>query len=1474
MQFKSSEKFFNLINRINLDYKLIPSFKNPKIKKDVYEIEPFLFNLEIQVDDFIDIKELEIFISALKTWDKYKFVLKFNVINNENLTIKLLIDYIKFISINFKKDFSINIFSNFDFADLILDSNKLKFKIWLNNNSDFKILKSQFQILNEKLSYYGFKDLEFIFIMHKPKLNVILTKASTTLKNNANNTNSNNKYFYKNKDVVKIYKLKELFNTELPNKYLINFNAKIFDIIFKQTKYKNGYFLYIYFTDYSDSVLSKIYLSNTNYELLKNDIDFFNNLKVNNWFNVNGVWEYDDFLKKRIINFTSKNLKKNITKIVSQDIMTVDSYKEKRVELHIHSKMSTMDGISSISDYIKRAVDFGHKAIAITDLNNIQAFPEAQIALKKYEDKIKLIYGSELNIIKRKVFYVKNPKNQLLKNAKYVFFDLETTGLSCEDDEIIEFGAVILNGINNPGLKRVDILIKASKPLTTFTKELTGINDKMLENEGIDIKEALLKIADIFSEAILVAHNANFDIGFINSWFKKYGIKIPNNTIIDTLPLARVIWPYLKNHKLGHLAKVLKIDYDSIKAHRGDYDALILKDIYLVILNNLSPFLNNDDGKKQFIESDLDLEKINCSKIYNRSIPHHVTVLAKNKKGLKTLFKLISYSHIEGFFKSPKIFKDILSKNRTDILIGSAGCEFSEVFEIAKNKNREQLKKVISFFDYIEVQPPQNYIHLIEKNGTTLEEIKIIIKKIIAVALELNKIIVASSDARYLSKKEQIFHKVYINSKRINGIRHPLYSYKKQIKNYPFYTFKTTNELLLDFAFLNDQDLIYNIVIKNTNKIANLIKQLYPVKDKLYSPSIKDADKQLKIICYKNAKLKYGNNLPKIVEERLEKELNSIISHGFAVIYLISHKLVEKSIKDGYLVGSRGSVGSSFVATMSNITEVNPLPPHYLCLKCNYSNFDIDLSLIKSGYDLKPIACPNCKKTIFGEGHNIPFETFLGFKGDKVPDIDLNFSGDYQSTAHNYAKVLFGESYVYRAGTISTVAEKTAVGYVKTYLEENNISSSFEEVKRIAKGCEGVKRTTGQHPGGIVVIPKEFDVYDFTPINYPADDINSSWKTTHFDFHAIHDNVLKLDILGHVDPTALKLLEKMTNVNPKLIPNYDLDVLSLFSSSKIMNLENSEELNETTGAIGLPEFGTKFVRKMLKLTKPKSFSDLVKISGLSHGTNVWLDNAADLIKNNITTLSEVIGCRDDIMVYLISKGIDNLTSFRIMEKIRKGQGLLLNEEKKLIDNKVPNWYIESCKKIKYIFPKAHATAYVLMAWRIAWFKINYPYEYYATFFSTRISVFDIETIISGKSAILKKIKLINKKMANEKTKFQVTKKEKDLLIIYEVALEMWNRGIKMVSINLKYSKLDKFYVNTINQEKVIVPPFTALNGLGVAVSQNIINERNKRKDQSFLSIDDFKKTTSVNKTLIMLLKKIGSFNNLPENDQFTIFDLL
>jgi DNA polymerase III subunit alpha, Gram-positive type len=1173
-------------------------------------------------------------------------------------------------------------------------------------------------------------------------------------------------------------------------------------------------------TDYTSSILVKMFSRD------KEDAVLLDRVKKGIWVRAQGSIQNDTFVRDLVMIANDIN---EISKAGRIDHAPAD---EKRVELHLHSPMSQMDAVTPVAALVAQAKKWGHNAIAITDHAGVQSFPEAFSAGKKND--IKIIYGVEVNLVDDGVPIAYNDDHRLLAEGTYVVFDVETTGLSAVYDTVIELAAVKMH--DGEIIDRFESFANPHHPLSATTIDLTGITDDMVENAP-EVEEVFEKFRIWAGNDILVAHNASFDMGFLNVGYKKIGQPKAANPVIDTLELGRFLYPDFKNHRLNTLAK--KFDIDLTQHHRAIYDAEATGYLLMKMLK--------DADESDIVYHDQLNEHMGEGNAYQRSRPSHCTLLVQNETGLKNLFKLVSISHLNYFYRVPRIPRSQLQKHREGILVGS-GCDKGEVFEGMMQKPFEEVVDIAEFYDYIEVHPKDVYQHMIEMEYVRDEKsLEGILLNLVKLGEKLDKPVVATGNVHYLEPNDKIYRKILVNSQ---GGANPLNRHKL-----PDVHFRTTDEMLHAFSFLGDEKA-KEIVVVNSNKIADSIEAIKPIKDDLYTPKIEGAEDEMREMSYSMARRIYGEELPEIVEARLEKELKSIIGHGFAVIYLISHKLVKRSLDDGYLVGSRGSVGSSLVATMTEITEVNPLPPHYVCASCKHSEFFDDGS-VGSGFDLPDKNCPNCGARYIKDGHDIPFETFLGFKGDKVPDIDLNFSGEYQPHAHNYTKVLFGEDNVFRAGTIGTVAEKTAYGYVKGYASDNNLHMRGAEVDRLVAGCTGVKRTTGQHPGGIIVVPDYMEIYDFSPIQFPADDKTSEWKTTHFDFHSIHDNLLKLDILGHDDPTVIRMLQDLSGIDPKTIPTDDPEVMKIFSGTESLGV-TEDQIMCKTGTLGIPEFGTRFVRQMLEDTKPTTFSELVQISGLSHGTDVWLGNAQELIHNKICTLSEVIGCRDDIMVYLIYQGLEPSLAFKIMESVRKGKGLTEEFEAEMRKNQVPEWYIDSCKKIKYMFPKAHAAAYVLMAVRIAYFKVHLPLLYYAAYFTVRAEDFEIEAMSRGSQAIRSKIDEINAKGLDASTK------EKNTLTVLELALEMCERGFSFKKVDLYKSHASDFII----EDGTLIPPFNSIAGLGTNAALNIVRARGEGE---FLSKEDLQQRGKVSKTILEYLDKQGCLAALPDQNQLSLF---
>ena len=1287
-------------------------------------------------------------------------------------------------------------------------------------------------------------------------------------------------------------------------------------------------------TDYSDSIYCKVFVrDDEEYKRLCKE------LKTGSWFKIRGYTKEDQFAKELVLNA------RDIIKIEKEQDEVMDKAEVKRVELHCHTKMSQMDGVVDEEALLKQAIKWGHKAVAITDHNGVQAFPHVfnfvtsyNKKLKEGEKPFKAIYGAELTLIDDTVNIVVRPNNGVMLDQTYVVFDFETTGFNAGGaDSIIEIGAVKIK--DGEILERYDELINPGRPLPQKIIDVTNITDAMLEGKDNE-ENAVKRFIEWFGDCPMVAHNAKFDVSFLEMAYKKYNLGTFTNPVIDTLELSRTLDNTYARHSLSALVKRYEVPWDESAHHRGDYDAEGTALVFHKMLKKLS---NRNIETMDQLDTLVSKDEIHK---YGRA--YHVNLLAKNKVGLKNLFKIISLANTTYLYKTPRILRSEIEKHREGLLVGS-GCYESEVFTLAKSKSDDELSNIIRFYDYVEVQPLECYNHLIQTGEFATEvELAAHLEKIVRVTEEAGKIIVATGDVHHLTRDDKIYREIIVNQKVPGGGRHPLA--RSNIKEIPSYHFRTTDEMLEDFKFLGE-DTAYKIVVENTNKIADMIEVIEVIIDTggiPFSPRVKSDDGKSYLDCprvvtdlvYTKAKEWYGDPLPYSIEERistelygdivfktikeevkkenldedqynakihqrlhdeivkgvdnvkalvrksikenseeeltdeelekkLDKSLGGVIGGGFDPIYLIAQRLVKHSNDEGYLVGSRGSVGSSFVATLMGITEVNPLSAHYRCSKCKLSIFEDDDgnslgATYSSGFDLPDKECPNCHIPMIKDGQDMPFATFLGFNADKVPDIDLNFSDLNQASAHAYTKVLFGENNVFRAGTIGTVAEKTAFGYVKGYCEEKGLGDMRNaEVERLAMGCTGVKRTTGQHPGGIVVIPDYMEVFDFTPYQYPADDVTADWRTTHFDYHAIDQDVLKLDILGHSDPTQLRLIQLQSGTDIMKVPLDDKETMSIFTSTKALGV-TTDQIMCNTGTLGIPEFGTPFTIKLVEDTKPKTFAELIKISGLSHGTDVWLGNAQELIANNVVPFKDVIGCRDDIMVNLMYYGLEPIKAFKIMEFVRKGKASKDPEtwqqhKKTMEDANIPKWFIDSCAKIKYMFPKAHAAAYVISAFRIAWYKVHMPVYFYSSWYSSKATDVDLDAMIKGYNAIKARIEDIQTKG------FEATNKENGQFESLKVALEATARGIKFLNVDLYHSDAT---VWVAKNDKEIYPPFNAIDGLGDTVAKALVAEREK---QPFLSIEDVQKRGKVSKTLIDKMVSMGILEDLPDSNQLSLF---
>ena len=1175
-------------------------------------------------------------------------------------------------------------------------------------------------------------------------------------------------------------------------------------------------------TDYSDSIAFKKFVSD------KEQIEQMSAIKPGTWAKMQGTATDDQYQHDVVFNISSFETVEHVGR--------TEKYEgdQKRVELHLHTNMSQLDATNTPTDFIKTAKKFGQKAIAITDHGDVQSFPEAYSTGKA--TGMKILYGVEANMIDDHALLVLNPAPMTYEDREFVIFDVETTGLSSVYDTIIEIGAVKMK--NGEVLERFDKFINPHHPLSEQTINLTSITDEMVsaaDDEDVVIKQ----FQDFYGDRPLCGHNVQFDVGFVNAALRRAGLSEITQPVVDTLEVSRLLHPEQNRHTLDSLAKKYNVSLEH--HHRANQDAEATGYLMYKLL---------DAFKKKYNEDNLN--NLNGyaahGEVYKRARPSHMTVLAKDQKGLKNLYKLVSIASTKDFYRIPRTPKSDLADLHEGLLYGS-GCWQGDVFVAMMQKGYDEAREKAKFYDFLEVQPPATYSQLIAdgliKDEDQLEEI---ISNIYKLGKELNKPVVATGDSHYVEPHDAIYRTILISAQRSNPNRN---------KPQPDLHFYSTQEMLDAFSFLGE-DIAKEIVIENTNKIADEISEIQPIKDGLYPPHIAHADEEMKKLTYDKAYELYGNPLPKIVKDRIDLELNSIISNGYAVIYLISQRLVAKSNKDGYLVGSRGSVGSSLVATMSGITEVNPLAPHYRCPKCKYSQF-FENGEYGSGFDLPDKNCPKCGTPLVKDGQDIPFATFLGFHGDKVPDIDLNFSGDYQPVAHNFIRVMFGPDNSYRAGTIATVADKTAYGYAKHFDEERNLKLRNAELDRLASGIRGVKRTTGQHPAGIVVVPDDMDIYDFTPVSYPADDVNAAWLITHYDFHSIHDNILKFDILGHDDPTMIRHLQDLSGIDPLTIPPDDPGVMSLFSSTKALGV-TPEQIGSQTGTLGVPEFGTRFVRGMLEETKPTTFAELLQISGLSHGTDVWLGNAEDLVNNGTCKLKDVIGCRDNIMMDLIHWGVKPEVAFSTMESVRHGRGISDENMAVLKKNKkIPDWYIPSCLKIKYMFPKAHATAYILMALRIAWFKVYYPEIYYTAYFSVRADLFDLVAMSHGKNTVKAAMKEIQDKGMD------ASAKDKSLLTVLEIANECLERGIKIKMVDIDQSEATDF---KILDKHTILAPFNAVPGLGDNAAKQIVAARAEKK---FLSKEDLAKRGKVSQTIMNYFEDNGVLEGMPDENQLSLF---
>lgn len=1202
----------------------------------------------------------------------------------------------------------------------------------------------------------------------------------------------------------------------------------------EQKEIRNEKIMFLFtVTDFTDSISIKAFADKERADSIATG------LAVGNFIKVKGVADIDPYDKE----LTVRQLV-GMKKIPDFTTIRMDLSAEKRVELHCHTKMSDMDGVSDAKAIIERARAWGHQAIAITDHGDVQGFTEASHAVKGKDD-IKIIYGVEAYLVDDLKGIVTDSRGQLLKDA-YVVFDIETTGFSPENNKIIEIGAVKV--IDGKITERFSTFVNPKVPIPYRIEELTHISDSMVA-DAPEIETVLPEFLQFCKDCVLVAHNADFDVSFIMKQAQMIGHSI-SPTYVDTVAMARYLLPKLNRFKLDTVAKAIGVPLGS--HHRAVDDAECTAEIFIKFIDML---------EKMGITDLEQLNKEGSASVSNilKMPTYHAIILATCDQGRTNLYNLVSMSHITYFHRRPRIPKSELIKYRNGLILGSA-CEAGELYRaILGGRPEEEIARIVEFYDYLEIQPLGNNAFMLRDENSAVkseDDLKEINKRIVKLGEDFGKPVVATCDVHFLDPEDEVYRRIIMAGK----------GFKDADDQAPLYL-RTTEEMLKEFSYLGSAKA-EEVVITNTNKIADMCERISPVRPDKCPPIIENSDQLLRDICYNKAYKMYGDPLPEVVSARLERELNSIISNGYAVMYIIAQKLVWKSNEDGYLVGSRGSVGSSFVATMSGITEVNPLQAHYLCENCKYVDFDSDI--VKSyagrcGCDMPDAICPNCGKPLKKEGFDIPFETFLGFKGDKEPDIDLNFSNEYQSKAHKYTEVIFGEGQTYKAGTVGTLADKTAFGYVKKYYEERGIGKRRCEIERLAQGCTGIHRTTGQHPGGIIVLPVGENINTFTPIQRPANDMSVDIITTHFDYHSIDHNLLKLDILGHVDPTMIRMLQDLTGIDPTTIPLDDKAVMSLFASTKALDITPEDIGGTELGALGIPEFGTDFAIGLVQEAKPTQFIDLVNIAGLSHGTDVWLGNAQTLIQEGKATISTCICTRDDIMTYLINKGLQPDTAFKIMEAVRKGLVAKGKADKwpewkqDMIDHGVPDWYIWSCEKIRYMFPKAHAAAYVMMGWRIAYCKVFYPLAYYAAYFSVRATGFSYELMCQGRERLEHHLKEWKDR------KDTLTNKEQDMVRDGRIVQEMYARGFEFLAIDLYESEPHRFQII----DGKLLPSLNSIDGLGdnaaIAISE-------AAKDGAFLSVDDFRERTKVTRNIVDLVLELGLLGNVPESNQLSLFD--
>ena len=1536
------DKIKILLDKINIDETSYQYFNDAKITKIKVNSKTNSWNIFIDKDELLPVEILEELESKKMLLDELASKIEI-IFNIKNPNIDTYLSYYKYLLKTLKDDLKV--------LEIYEDAMKIE--------DDFLVLVATNEVEKERLlgvldkvmNFYKKQSYNFnidVIMRHEENIleeiqkdlnNIEMPKHEQSPKKEETPQPEKKQFRREAKDPNSVIgrcikeepiKIKTLIGED--NNVVVE--AKVFGTDYFESSKTDFKIITLKITDFSDSIYCKVFVrDDEEYKRLCKE------LKSGNWYKIRGYTKNDQFAKELVLNA------RDIIKIEKTEDTIKDIAEEKRVELHCHTKMSQMDGVIDETDVVKQAMKFGMKAVAITDHNGVQGFPHVfsmvtdyNKHLKEGEEPFKAIYGCELLMIDDNVDIVTRPNDKVMLDQTYVVFDFETTGFNAGGfDSIIEIGAVkIKDGMI---IEKYDELINPGRPLPQKIIDVTNITDAMLEGKDNE-ENAVRRFIEWFGDCPMVAHNAKFDVSFLEMAYRKYNFGTFTNPVIDTLELSRTLDNTYARHSLSALVKRYEVPWDENAHHRGDYDAEGTALVFYKMLKKLS-------NRNIDIMTDLD-KLVSKEEIHKYGRAHHINLLVKNKTGLKNLFKLVSLANTTYLYKTPRILRSVVNEHREGLLVGS-GCYESEVFTQAKSKSDDELSNIIRFYDYVEVQPMECYDHMIQTGDfATKVELAANIEKVVRVTEEAGKIIVATGDVHHLKREDKIYREIIVNQKVPGGGRHPLA--RNGIKEIPSNHFRTTNEMLEDFKFLGE-DKAYEIVVKNTNKIADMCDIVEVIIDTggiPFSPRVKSDDGKSYLDCpvvvtdlvYTKAKDWYGESLPYMIEERIatelygdivfkiikerhedikdnkeeyekiihkelhdeilkgsinikeivtdyvkrtseeelddkalekkvKKTLGGVIGGGFDPIYLIAQRLVKHSNDEGFLVGSRGSVGSSFVATMMGITEVNPLAAHYRCEKCKLSIFDDDEgnalgATFSSGFDLPDKECPNCHIPMLKDGQDMPFATFLGFNADKVPDIDLNFSDLNQASAHAYTKVLFGEDNVYRAGTIGTVAEKTAFGFVKGYCEDKGLGDMrTAEVERLAMGCTGVKRTTGQHPGGIVVVPDYMEVFDFTPFQFPAEDPTAEWRTTHFDYHSIDQCLLKLDILGHSDPTQLRLIQLQSGTDILKVPLDDKATMSIFTSTEALGV-TKEQIMCNTGTLGIPEFGTPFTIKLVEDTKPTTFAELIKISGLSHGTDVWLGNAQELIANNIVPFKDTIGCRDDIMVYLMYNGVKPIKAFKIMEFVRKGKASKDPETwkehvKTMQEANIPDWFIGSCQKIKYMFPKAHAAAYVISAFRIAWYKVHMPVYFYSSWYSSKATDVDVENMIKGYQSIKARIEDIQSKG------YEATNKENGQAESLKVALEATARGIKFLNVDLYNSEATVWVAKGDNE---IYPPFNAIEGLGDTVAKNIVAEREKGK---FISIEDVQKRAKVSQTLIEKMKDMKILEGLPESNQLSLF---